>query len=422
MKSIAQLVKEAMAGAHSPLGASAADRWIACPGSVGATISLPDVDTTYSLEGTAAHWLAEHCNEFGLKTAKFPNKTVSVKKVDGSLAMIPCEKEMRDGVQAFLDFVNDLPGDDYNEERVHWHEYVPNAFGTMDRARATRIKLRIVDLKFGEGWQVFAERNPQLMLYALGFIEKYGWLYEIEEIELIIFQPRLDHVDRWTVTLAGLEKWARETMRPAAEAAQREDAPFAAGTHCKFCKIRDTCVTRAKYVFDGAVGELDDLDTQITAPVRTAQTLSNDQISKILGRKSQVTAFYTDLERHALQQLAHGNAVGDWKIVEGRSNRAWAVSQSDVVDAIKGAKLDVKQLWTEPMLVSPAVAETVFGKKLFEPAKTSEKTGKSTPAGPLAKLIMKPRGAPKLAPGSDHRPALTVDAHEMDDIGGGDEL
>lgn len=428
MKTISQLVKEAMAGAHSPLGASAADRWITCPGSVGATIELMDVDTQYSLEGTAAHFLAEHCNEFDLKTIQYPNKEISVKKVDDSITFIPCDKTMRDGVQAFLDFVNELPGDDYNEERVHWHQYVPNAFGTMDRARATDKKLRIIDLKYGEGWQVFAENNPQLMLYALGFLEKYGWMYDIEEIELIIFQPRLDHIDRWTTTVAELEKWAREVMQPAAELAQTAGAPFNAGTHCKFCKLRGNCAARAKYVFDGAVGEMENFDDQIGRQLRNPHRLTGEQMSKILGRKTQVTAFYTELERYAMQELAHGRAIGEWKIVEGRSNRAWGVSQSDVLEAIrtveidgKPLKLDTKQLWTEPTLISPTAAEGVFGKKLFEPTRTTE-AGRVIPGGPLARLITKPRGAPKLAPGYDKRPRLTVEANEMDDLGGGDEL
>jgi hypothetical protein len=419
-KSISQAVKEAMAGAHSPLGASAADRWINCPGSVGATINLPDVDTDYSLEGTAAHWLAEHCNEMGIKTASVQMTNIPVRKVDGTTALIPLDKEMRDGVQKFLDYVNDLPGDDYNEERVHWHEFVPNAFGTMDRARATKVTLRIVDLKYGEGWQVWAEKNPQLMLYALGFIEKYGWMYAIEYVALTVFQPRLDHVDTWTVSVHELRAWAKEVMQPAAELAQTDDAPFAAGDHCKFCKLRATCATRARYVFEGAVGELDDMDALIDAPVRSAVTLSNEQIARILPRKKQITAFFSDLEHFAFREIAQGRAVGDWKVVEGRSNRVWAFDKDEVVRRVKAQKLEAKLLWTEPELISPAQAEDKFGKALFAPEKENKKSGAVIPAGPLADLIDKPRGRAVLAPGSDRRPSIQVDANEMEDVSAND--
>jgi hypothetical protein len=415
-KSITHLVKEAMLGAHSPLGASAADRWINCPGSVGATITLPDVDTEYSLEGTAAHQLAEFCNDTGMSPKDFPAKFIVVEKVDGTLAEIPCDKQMRDGVQAFLDFVNDIPGDDYNEERVHWHEFVPNAFGTMDRARATRKKLTIIDLKYGEGYQVWAADNAQLMLYALGFLEKYGWMYEIDEIEMIVFQPRLDHIDSWTISVGRLLEWARETMKPAAEMAQKENAPFKAGAHCKFCKIRTSCAARAKHVFDGAVGEMDDLDAQVEAPTQRLATLTNDQIAKILARKAQVSAFYSDIEEHAFREVSAGRPVGDWKVVEGRSNRAWSVDKDAVVAAVKKLNLEPKLLWTEPKLVSPAGAEEAYGAALFAPEKTNKKTGVVTPAGALASLVVKPKGSPVLAPGSDKRPPLKVEVDEMEDV------
>jgi hypothetical protein len=414
VKSIPELVKEAMKGAHSPLGASAADRWINCPGSVGATILLPDKDTEYSLEGTAAHMLAEYCNASNTSATTWEGRVLGVEKVDGSIAEIEVTKQMRDGVQAFLDYVNDLPGEDYNEERVHWHEFVPFAYGTMDRARATRKKLRIVDLKFGEGWQVWAEKNPQLMLYALGFLEKYGWMYDIEEVDLTIFQPRLDHIDTWTVSVEELRRWAKEVVQPAAEAAQREDAPFKAGSHCKFCKIKETCKTRAKFVFEGAVGEMDDLDAQIAAPVRNVATLTNDQVAKILERQKVVTAFFSDLEKYAIAELAKGNPVGDWKMVEGRSNRAWAVEQKQVLEGIKGQHLDTKLMWTEPKLVSPTQAEEAYGAALFAPAKENKRTGEVMPAGPLAHLIHKPKGSAVLAPGSDRRPPIKVDANEME--------
>src|SRR5690606_7127565 len=47
------------AGAHAKLGASNSERWMNCPGSVKAEAGLPETDSIYAQEGTAAHTLIE---------------------------------------------------------------------------------------------------------------------------------------------------------------------------------------------------------------------------------------------------------------------------------------------------------------------------------------------------------------------------
>ena len=54
--------------------------------------------------------------------------------------------------------------------------------------------LEIIDLKYGKGHRVEAAGNLQMRLYALGALEYYGQLYDIEKIRMTIFQPRLSGV------------------------------------------------------------------------------------------------------------------------------------------------------------------------------------------------------------------------------------
>lgn len=393
--------------AHSILGPSSADRWLHCGGSVLATKDLPDVDTEYSTYGTAGHTLAERCRKDNLPAAHFLGGKIYVEKVDGESAEVVVDREMATAVQSYIDYINALPGDDYNESRVYYEEYVRGGFGTMDAARASHYELNIGDLKMGVGVQVFAVNNPQMMLYALGFMLAWGWLYDFKKVILHIIQPRLDHYDTWETTPEAIFEWAERVVRPAALRALQPGAPFKAGAHCKFCKIKATCTTRAKFVFEMNLDELDDLDDAIAKDAPPIARLTSAQIIAALRRKPHIVGWYNDIERYAISEINHGKPFDGWKLVEGRSNREWSAPAAEIekrlVEAGAGEGIKVK-LYSEPEIISPAQAEKVFGKNLF------------LPGTPLGDTITKPRGKPKLAPPEDERPAFTVDPSELEEV------
>ena len=76
------------------------------------------------------------------------------------------------------------------EQRLDFSHVVPGGFGTGDCVIIAEPLLQIIDLKYGQGVLVEAERNPQLMLYALGALNAFGPLYDIDEVALTIYQPR----------------------------------------------------------------------------------------------------------------------------------------------------------------------------------------------------------------------------------------
>ena len=73
-------------------------------------------------------------------------------------------------------------------------DYVPEAFGRCDCVMLGGDTLVITDYKHGKGVPVSAERNPQMMLYALGAIKLYRPLFgdTIRQVEIYIDQPRLN--------------------------------------------------------------------------------------------------------------------------------------------------------------------------------------------------------------------------------------
>ena len=73
-------------------------------------------------------------------------------------------------VDNYVNSVIDVLTDDarvFVEYHVDLSMYVPGCYGTADCAVVVGDTLHIFDLKYGKGVQVYADENPQLMMYAL---------------------------------------------------------------------------------------------------------------------------------------------------------------------------------------------------------------------------------------------------------------
>lgn len=70
-----------------------------------------------------------------------------------------------------------------SEQKLDLSAYVPEGFGTADCIIASDNKLQVIDFKYGLGVLVNAENNTQMMLYALGALELFDSIFDIETIE-----------------------------------------------------------------------------------------------------------------------------------------------------------------------------------------------------------------------------------------------
>lgn len=374
---------------HSPLGPSSSDRWINCTASVKYTEGMPDTSSTYANEGTAAHMLSEWCRERNVPAKNFHGHQIDVKNSDGSVESFIVDNEMVEGVQRFLDYVNQFDSEvDLFEVRVNYSAWVEKGFGTSDDTRICAPVIRVTDLKFGKGKMVYAKNNTQLMLYALGIFQDYGYLYEMEKFILTVHQPRLDHVDEWEITCEELIEWANTVAQPKSIEALHGDATFAAGDWCQFCPGKNACATRAAWV-----GEMD-FDPLSETGSKDVNTLTNEEVAELLERKSAAVSFWSDLESYALSQLQQGKEVGEFKLVEGRSNRKWRDAEA-AETALRKAKYKVSEIFTRKLITAPA-AEKLLGKK--HPI--------------MAEQVVKPQGKPVMVPGSDKRAPYQAKAEE----------
>ena len=235
---------------HSRFGASAAHRWMRCPGSITATEGLPNVSSPAAQEGTLLHEIASML----LLGQSCP-------------AADDLSDEQLDVIAQYVDLVREENTHDglLVETRVEIPSFAEFT-GTADAIIYGDDWLKVVDLKCGRGVNVEAEYagkvNPQLGFYALGALAQFpGW--KPDDIEVIISQPRYGGTKRRNVTRQELAELESE-MLEAVVLATSDNPPFAAGSHCNFCLARATCPTLRAYVYKIARMDFDDF---ATAPV-----------------------------------------------------------------------------------------------------------------------------------------------------------
>ena len=235
--------------AHAKLSASGASRWMACPRSVALEEQIEDEDSIFAQEGTIAHEVSE----------------IRLKSAIGLISKIEANKELLRiaPMQDMLDYtgmyveeclnsyeglkLKDPSAEAFVELRVEFTEWVPEGFGTCDFIAIGGNRLIIRDLKYGKGVPVSAVDNPQPRLYALGALQELGYIYDIEEVEMHIDQPRLNSYTTEVMTTKELLAWG-ESIKGKALAAFNDEGEFNPGDHCKFCKVRATCRARTKHM------------------------------------------------------------------------------------------------------------------------------------------------------------------------------
>ena len=178
---------------HAKLSASGAHRWIGCAGSVKAEADQPRGSSRFAMEGSSAHELAELCLNEGVKPFDMEGKALE------GYADFPVDNEMAGAIQQYIDYVNAINADFMmTEERVDFSEWVPEGFGTSDIIAIKGDTLHVVDLKYGKGVKVYAEDNPQGLLYALGAYALLDIAYNIKRVASSL-SVESSHSSMWSI-------------------------------------------------------------------------------------------------------------------------------------------------------------------------------------------------------------------------------
>ena len=372
---------------HALLGASSSDRWLNCPPSARLEAQVEEKASEYAREGTFAHTLAELKLAHYLGTLTTPKYNTKLKKLKQNDFY---SEELESDTQIYVDFaiekINEARAKTPDaavllEAKLDYSPWVPEGFGTGDLVLITDGVLEVVDLKFGRGIQVSAEDNSQMQLYALGAINQFGFLYDINTVKMTIHQPRLDHISTAEMTVDDLMYWATNTVMGGAELAWKGEGEFNAGEHCRFCRVRATCRARAEE------------NTKLACyDFREPPLLSDEEIVEVLDAADEYMRWISDVQAYALDRAVnHGKQWPGYKLVEGRSVRKY-VDETKVAEALQAAGYSEEQIY-EKVLLGITKMEKAVGKKQFNEL--------------LAGLVEKPPGKPKLAPETDKRPAVS---------------
>ena len=362
---------------HCDISPSKSESWVPCPPSIAAGKDIEEATSEYAAAGTAAHELGE-----------WKGKKILKQKAGRR----PFSDYHDDDMQTFTDdyalFIKDKVDylkKEYGEPFVAFEQHVeltdPPLYGTCDFLAIAGGVLQIIDLKYGY-LEVSAVENSQLMIYALCALNEFDCLYDIEEVHLAIFQPRIQNVSEWSISAKDLYEWGETVLKPAAEEAMKGEGEFNPGPWCthNFCKCRFVCRARAEYLMEIAKFEF-------TKPA----LLSDEEILEVMAKADELSKWCDDVMAYAQAQAIAGKKWPGYKIVEGRSVRKFSDEKAVEEAAINAGYTDIYQ---PKSLITLTAFEKLLGKDKFNEV--------------LGSFVTKSQGKLTLVPESDKRPEANI--------------
>ena len=388
-----------MPESHALLGASSSKQWLNCPPSARLQEKIPNTSSVYAEEGTYAHSVCEYkVRKYLHERVKRPQSeeydSEEIEQITDVYAefVIGTIEEMKKNGCEPLTLV---------EERVDYSHLVPSGFGTADMVvigqdETGKGLLHIADFKTGKGVFVEAEHNSQLMLYAIGALQAYGYIYPIETIRVTIVQPRLDNISTFECSRQELEAWG-ESIRPIAKLAYEGGGEQKCGDWCRFCRAKPICRACADEALALAREEFLDLDggtlidseeeTEKPEPVfKQPGLIPFHELEEILPTLNRISAWIESVFAFVSgEAINNGTPVKGYKVVEGRSKRVFTDLKAVVDTAMQNGFTDLYK----KELISLTEFEKLMGKKRF--------------AELLGPYVAKPPGKLALVPDSDPR-------------------
>lgn len=378
---------------HALLSPSSSSRWLNCTPSARLAENAESKSSVYAEEGTLFHEICEYCLaqwDAGVwEPDPFGEELPELK--DDHLMHPLFKQEMFKHARNYCDFVMN---ENYNleksdgacklllEEKVDISEYAPECFGSVDCQLVGRDTLEVIDLKYGEGVKVYAERNTQTMLYALGALKGKP---SIKTIRLVIAQVRLNHFDVWEISANDLLQWADKVLKPTAKKAFAGKGEQKMGDWCGFCPVKAQC--RKQY--EAVVNDFDKYEYP--------ELLTEEEICDLIEKIDKYKGWLESVNKFVYDEALRGHKWKGYKLVAGRSSRAITDEE-----AIRQDLLSKKYLEDEIFnikLKGIGDLEKLVGKKQF--SALYGQYVKSKPGNP--KLV------PDTAPGDEINPLSDFD-------------
>lgn len=396
-----------MPDVHALLSASSSKQWLHCTPSARLQEQFPNESSVYAAEGTFAHEVCEYkVRKYLKERVKRPQSeeyyTEEIDRITDVYAefVIGIIEEMKRNGGEPLVMV---------EEKVNYSHIAPSGFGTADMLIIGKDEngkgvLHIADFKTGQGVFVDADHNSQMMLYALGGLAAYGYIYDIEIVRMSIIQPRLENISTFECTRSELEDWG-ESIRETAKLAYEGKGEQTPGEWCRFCRAKPVCkackdealsLCREEFLDldDGALSEEADASSEVdgSEPVfKNPGLIPISELAQLLPTLNRISswieAVFAFINSEAIN---HGVPIPGYKVVVGRSKRVFTDTKAVVETAVANGYTDLYK----QQLITLTEFETMMGKKKF--------------AELLGKYVTKPPGKLSLVPESDPREPVVL--------------
>lgn len=399
---------------HARLGPSGYEWWSNCPGAPALCDGLPNNTSAYAAEGSVAHEIADQVLTGELADASVMLDTiVSYEGYD-----ILVDQEMVDSVNGYVDTVRAIAGEDgllLPEQSLPIGHLTgeTGATGTTDAIVIKGNRMTVIDLKYGKGVRVDAEGNGQGRMYALGALHQYGMIHDIDEVEIMIIQPRVDDgVTSEVLSIGELEEFKDLVELAAGTVAHADsisDTPEFDGyltpgdKQCRFCSAKAICPalkakvdTSLALVSTCSVEDFADLTMpKQAATVSITPDVPSEKLAEFLRAVPLIEAAISGVRAEVERRLFADQDVPGFYLGEGKKgNRAWSSEAEAKKAIVKRGRLTKEQAY-ESKLISPTKAEKLLGKDTIK-LLTNEG------------LIKQPEGKPSVCQIGDKNPPYKV--------------
>ncbi len=399
---------------HALLSPSHAHTWACCMAATLMEKGEPNPSSEYAQEGTKAHALAEKLLRIAFEGYQ-PTKS-DLAQDEG------VTDEMRSNVAVYTGFVSDRIRDALTADAEAFYAFEheadisgvtteKDAKGTIDCAIAYPGHLWVIDLKYGAGVPVEAERNEQLCIYAAALLEEVSLLYDIETIHLAIVQPRCGGVRQWDLPVSMLEAFVSNVSGRAKRAIilyEEKDKPTdddfcCEETVCRWCRGKAKCPRLAAQAQEAALADYkaDEEKPEAVKVIRVPD--SPEALAQAYTYLPALEAWAEMVRKSVAARLGQGEAIPGYKLVAGRKGpRKWA-DEAEAERIMKSARLRKDEMYNFK-IISPTQFEAAIKanpKLLTEPQQQK-----------LRDCITQSEGKPSVVEESDKRPAITVAASD----------
>ena len=429
--------------AHATNSPSVFARRKMCPGSKRLEAGLPDKDNEYSLRGSAAHAVLEACLSEKEHVTDYRGADVVVTTAEGTTTTVKMEEDDIKAISAAVDYYK------LRAQQMEWRQLeffekklTPSLWlnrpeadcdGTGDigligweyegvpaneapsAQYAKRAVVESIDYKHGAN-PVECENNTQLLLYAIGACQMVDWNQWDQTttiVRMTIIQPRARHKDGpvrfWEITADELFAKLPE-LQAIAEATDDPNAPLVPGDHCRWCKANPCEAVNAQNqakvqaafspVEQGPV-DLAEVEVQMGRP---PELLNPQQLAKVMDLEAFAVGWFKAVREAANHQAGLGQKIPGYKRVHANTKRKWGEGPEVIIKKLMGLRdtrdAEGKKKFAKADVTRVVPISITDVEKQVKPYVT-ERQWKT-----FSQYIVKPEGAPVLAPDTDSRPEI----------------